>query len=111
MGGGRAGTGVAAMEGGVLVPAHTRGFQCRVSAQRYNNSKKDRGMSLFLLFIFQIREDFSFTSSGLELSSFDTNANCANRPVTTTFQCDVQRPSENLSPDVPSVLFQRDTVF
>lgn len=58
MGGGRAGTGVAAMEGGVLVPAHTRGFSAVSPPKDTITKRKYRGMSLFLLFIFHIREDF-----------------------------------------------------
>lgn len=70
MAGGRAGTGVAAMEGGVLVPAHTKGFNLQmrpsaVSPRKDTTTKTNWAARLFLsnfflLFICYFRVDFIF---------------------------------------------------
>ena len=63
MGGGRAGTGVAAMEGGVLVPAHMKGL----STENRNTPV------LFLILEWILFYFFFFFLSDLWLRSFDAN--------------------------------------
>lgn len=77
MGGGRAGTGVAAMDGGVLVPAHTKDSLDEL--QRRSRAEINIQNGIYLLH----ESGFLFLFF-LQLSSFETNANYANGPVMTT---------------------------
>lgn len=85
------------MDGGVLVPAHTKdfiGWTAEALKSRDKYSKRDIFESGFLFVFF------------LQLSSFETNANYANGAVMTTLPVRRSRnPGESLTPDVPRVLF------